>query len=593
MKHKSRESDSANKADIQQLKPMLRYLSPYKKHIIFALVALAVTSFSVLGLGKGIGYLVDKGLSGNNPHFLNVALLILLGITALLAAGTYARYYFVTYAGELVVADIRRDIYNHLLTLSPEFFEKTKAGDILSRITNDTTLLQMVVGSSLSVALRNALMFLGGALLLIHTSPKLTLIVSVIVPVVVFPIIILGKRVRGLSKKAQEQVAVLSAHAEESIGGIKTIQSFVRENLESALFGKRVQETLDVSLERIKIRSFLTAMVIMFVFGAVGFVLWIGGHDVLSGNMTAGTLSSFIFYSIIVASATGAISDVVGDLQRAAGAAERISELLNTPALIKDSAKITTLPKNIRGDICFENITFTYPSQPDKCALANFSLDIKSGETVALVGPSGAGKSTTFELLLRFYEADQGTITIDGIDVRDLKLQDLRGLFGLVPQDPVIFSGTAYDNILFGNPDASEADIKNAAIAAAAIDFINELPHGFNTYLGEKGVRLSGGERQRIAIARTFLKDPKILLLDEATSALDVENEQQVQSAFEKLMASRTTLVIAHRLSTVQNADRIVVINEGAIQEIGSHKELIEKGGLYAKLVRMQFSDQR
>jgi ATP-binding cassette subfamily B protein len=590
MKHSNHESQAVKKAEISQLKPMLHYLLPYKRHITFALIALAITSFSVLGLGKGIGYLVDKGLGSNDPHLLNIALIILLCIIALLAAGTYMRYYFITYTGELVVADIRRDIYNHLLSLTPEFFEKTKAGDILSRITNDTSLLQMVVGSSLSVALRNTLMFLGGTVLLIHTSPKLTLIVSVVVPIVVFPIIIFGKRVRRLSKKAQEQIAILSAHAEESINGIKTIQSFVREDLESSNFSNHVRETLDVSLERIKIRSFLTAMVIMFVFGAVGFVLWVGGHDVLSGKMTPGTLSSFIFYAIVVASATGAISDVVGDLQRAAGASERISELLNTKPLIQNSSKIIPLPKSIGGDISFENITFTYPSQPEKAALKSFSLDIKSGETVAIVGESGAGKSTIFELMLRFYEAEKGDIKIDGINIDDLRLQNLRGLFGLVPQDPVIFSGTAYDNILFGNPDASEADVKNAAVAAAAFDFISQLPNGFNTYLGEKGVRLSGGERQRIAIARTFLKNPKILLLDEATSALDVENEQQVQQSFDNLMYGRTTLVIAHRLSTVQKADRIVLINNGTIKEVGSHKELIEKKGLYAKLVKMQFS---
>jgi ATP-binding cassette subfamily B protein len=589
MKQRELSSDMP-KAEIRQLKPMLRYLTPYKKYIVLAVLALVVTSFSVLAIGKGLGYLIDKGLGGNDPHLLNVALLILLVIIGLLAIGTYARYYFITYTGELVVADIRRDIYKHLLKLSPEFFETTKSGDILSCITNDTSILQMVVGSSLSIALRNSLMLLGGIVLLIHTSPKLTLLVSVIVPLVVVPIIFVGKKVRVLSKQAQEQVAVLSSHAEESIGGIKTIQAFVREELENHNFSHHVNQALSVAATRIKLRSFLTALVIMFVFGAVGFVLWSGGNAVLARTMSAGTLSSFIFYSIIVASATGAISDVVGDLQRAAGSAERIADLLNTPPKITDAEYTLPLPKNFMGDIQFKNVTFTYPSQPDKRALSNFTLDINHGENIALVGASGAGKSTVFQLLLRFYDAQKGDIKIDSVSISDLKLDDLRGLFGLVPQDPVIFSGTAYENILFGNPTASEAEVKKAAEAAAAMDFINKLPNGFNTFLGEKGVRLSGGEKQRIAIARTFLKNPKILLLDEATSALDVANEQQVQKAFDNLMAKRTTIIIAHRLSTVQKADRIVVIDNGTIKEIGSHKELIEKKGLYAKLVKMQFS---
>jgi ATP-binding cassette subfamily B protein len=579
-------NSTTEKAEVVKLRPLLPYLYPYKNYIIGAVVALIITSSSVLGLGKGMGYLIDEGIGGNNPNLLNIALMILILITALLAVGTYARFFLITYAGERVIADIRRDIYQHILNMSPEFFEKTKAGDILSRITIDTTLLQAVVGSSLSVALRNTLMLIGGTALLIQTSPKLALIVAVVVPIVVVPIIILGRKLRILSKDYQDKIATISSHAEESINGIKTIQAFVREGLENKLFAGDVDESLKSALKRIRLRSLLTAIVIMFVFGAVAFVLWIGGHDVLSGQMSPGKLSSFIFYSVLVAGATGSISEVVGDLQRAAGAAERISELFCTEPSVKETIAPVKMPKKIKGDIGFDNVTFTYPSHPEKASLKNFSLDIKSGETIALVGHSGAGKSTVFQLLLRFYESLHGEIKIDSINIADLKLKDLRGLFGLVPQDPVIFSNSAYNNILFGNPEADENAVKKAAKAAAATEFIEDLSEGFDTFLGEKGVRISGGEKQRIAIARTFLKDPKILLLDEATSALDIENEKIVQKAFHDLMKNRTTIVIAHRLSTVQKADRIVVMDNGEIKEIGSHDDLIKKKGLYAKLVK-------
>lgn len=580
---------AGGKGDIKSLRPMLRYLKPYKLYAICAIIALLITSVSVLGMGKGVGYLVDKGLGQNDSGLLNTALLSLLGITVMLALGTYARFFFVTYTGERVVADIRRDIYSHILSLSPEYFERTKSGDILSCITNDTSLLQMVVGSSVSVALRNALMFFGGVLLLLHTSPKLTMIVAIVVPLVVLPIIILGKKLRLLSRESQERVSYLSSHAEESINGIKTIQAFVREGLESSVFTKLVGDSLYTATKRIRLRSMLTAIVIMFVFGAVAFVLWIGGNDVISGRMSAGELSSFVFYSIVVAGATGAISEVIGDLQRAAGASERILDLLDTDSAVKDSEETIPMHQNVKGDIEFNNVEFVYPANINKIALNGFNLDIKSGETIALVGPSGAGKSTIFQLLLRFYEIKSGSITIDGNDIRKYRLRDLRNLFGLVPQDPVIFSGTAYENILFGNPDASAEQVREAARAASAFGFINKLPEGFDTFLGEKGVRLSGGERQRIAIARVFLKNPQIVLLDEATSALDAENEQNVKEAFEKLMENRTTIVIAHRLSTVKKADRIVVIDNGMIQETGSHNELIAKNGLYARLVEMQF----
>lgn len=580
-------------ADVKlgNLKALPAYLLPYKIHLIGALIAILVTSSSVLGLGKGLGYLVDKGLgNGGNPALLNSALIILIVITIVLALGTYARFFLVTYVGESVVAKMRKEIYERIVTLSPEFFETARSGDILSRITSDTSILQVVVGSSLSIALRNTMMFIGGMALLIHTSPKLSMVVMLVVPLVLVPIIFLGRKLRKLSRVSQEKIGIVSSHAEETITGIKTIQAYVRENLEILQFNKLANDALSIAVERIRLRSMLTAVVIMFVFGSIGFVLWIGGQDVVSGKMSAGDLSSFIFYSVVVAGATGAISEVFGDLQRASGAMERIIEILSMSSTIANPAAPIKLQTNSKGDISFSNITFNYPNHPEKPSLHNLNLSIKAGETLALVGPSGAGKSTIFQLIFRFYDSQFGEITIDGVNIKNIALPELRGLFGLVPQDPLIFSGTAYENIAIGNPNASREDIIQAAKSAAAWEFIEKLPNGLDSFLGEKGVRLSGGEKQRIAIARAFLKDPKILLLDEATSALDSQNEFMVQEALKKLMQGRTTLIIAHRFSTVQEADRIVVLESGTIKEEGTHKELLKKKGLYAKLANVGFA---
>lgn len=578
-----------SKGEIRKLSGLINYLKPYKHLVIGAIIALCITSGSVLALGKGVGYLVDEGLGGSNPNILDKALLTLLAVTALLAVGTFARFYFVTYAGECVIADIRRDIFRHVVHLSPEFFETTKSGDILSRMTTDTTLLQVVISSSLSVALRNTLLLIGGLILLTITSPKLTGVVMIVVPLVVFPIIFLGKKLRRLSKISQEKISYLTSHAEETISGVKTIQAFVREERECQHFKHFVDESLKAALQRIIIRSSLTALVILFVFGSVGFVLWIGGHDVLDGSMSPGKLSSFIFYSLVVAGATGAISEVIGDLQRAAGAAERILDLLSIESTVTDPAVVSSLPLDIKGNIIFDNVTFTYPTQPHRASLKNFSLTVKAGQNVALVGPSGAGKSTIFQLLLRFYNTSHGNITIDGTNIRHVTLKQLRQSFGMVPQEPVIFSGTAYDNILMGRPDATRNEVIEAARSACALEFIENLPQGWDSFLGEKGVRLSGGQKQRIAIARIFLKNPSIVLLDEATSALDTQNEQKVQEAFNRLMNGRTTLVIAHRLSTIQNADNIVVLDGGMAMEQGKHKALIKEKGIYAKLAKLQF----
>ena len=581
--------DLPQKGNLKSLRSLRVYLKPYTLSLLGVGIALIFTSSAVLGIGKGLGYLVDKGFAQHNPDLLDKALLVLLAVTFLLACATYARYYLITYVGERVVADIRRDVYQHVIHLSPTFYETTKTGEILSRITADTALLQMAVGSSLSIALRNFLMLVGGIILLIITSPKLTGYVAFIVPAVIIPIILFGKRVRGFSRATQNKVAELASHAEQSLNGIRTIQAYVQEDWESNRFNNFVASAFTTAMKRVRMRALLTAMVICLVFGAVGLVLWIGGHDVLSGRMQAGQLSSFIFYSIVVAGSVGALSEVAGGLQQAAGATERLFELLYTKPDIHDPENPVSLSGKIEGRIEFNNITFLYPSQKEKTALESFTLQVSPGQHVALVGPSGAGKSTVFQLLLRFYDPQHGNITIDGCPIRQMKLAELRSLFGYVSQDPVIFSADAMENIRYGNPDATDEQVIEAAKAAEAYEFIAKLPQGFQTFLGEKGVRLSGGQRQRIAIARAILKNPKILLLDEATSALDTENEKLVQAALINLMKGRTTLVIAHRLSTVLTADNIVVIDNGMIDAMGTHQELTAQSGLYARLAKLQF----
>lgn len=590
----ARRMDTPKNVKLHNLKVLPKYLAPYKLHVLGAIIALFVTSFSVLGIGKGLGYLIDKGLGqGGDPAVLNTALITLIATTIILALGTFARFFLVSYIGECVVAKMRNEIYQRIISLSPEFFETSKSGDILSRITNDTSLLQVVIGSSLSVALRNLVLLVGGMALLIHTSPKLSMVVAFVVPLVLLPIILLGRRLRKLSRASQDKVGALSAHAEETITGIKTIQAYIRESLEVIFFDRLVVDARDVAIKRIRLRAILIAIVIMFVFGSIGFVLWVGGHDVVAGRMSAGALSSFIFYAVIVASATGAISEIFGDLQRASGAMERIIELLSTTSKIESPAMPISLPIGSKCDISFKDVIFSYPNHHEKPSLHGINLEIKHGETIAIVGPSGAGKSTLFQLLFRFYDASSGAINIDGINIKELALRELRGLFGLVPQDPAIFSGTAFENIAIGNPNASYADVVEAARSAAALEFIEQLPQGFDSFLGEKGVRLSGGEKQRIAIARAFLKDPKILLLDEATSALDSHNESLVQTALKKLMQGRTTLIIAHRFSTVQEADRIIVLENGIIVEEGTNKQLLKKKGLYAKLANVGFESDK
>jgi ATP-binding cassette subfamily B protein len=581
------------KAPIGRLRPVLAYLKPYRGAVAGAIVALTVAAVTVLGIGVGLRRLIDDGFRTGDGAFLDSALAGLLGVTVVLAIASYARFYLVSWIGERVVADLRRAVYGHVLGLDAAWFETVKTGEVLSRLTTDTTVLQVVVGSGLSMALRNVLLLLGGLVMLLVTSAKLTALVLLVVPVVVAPIVVYGRRVRRLSRASQDRIADVGAHVEESVNAVRTVQALGREDLERERFGARVEDAFATALGRIRARALLTAMVILLVFGAVGVVLWIGGHDVVTGRLSAGALSAFVFYAIVVASAVGALSELVGELQRAAGAAERLVELLETRPHIAPPADPVPLPAPPRGAVAFEGVTFHYPARPDRPALDRFDLAVAPGETVALVGPSGAGKTTVLALLLRFYDVDEGCVAIDGVDVRRAAPADVRACLALVPQDPVIFAASAYDNILYGRPDATPAQVRAAAEAAAAATFIDALPNGFDTHLGEKGVRLSGGQRQRIAIARAILRDAPILLLDEATSALDAESEAAVQAALGRLMQGRTTLVIAHRLATVQRADRIVVLDQGRIVAEGSHAVLLAQGGLYARLAELQFDLDR
>ena len=575
--------------DIRLLRRLGGFLRPYRGHVMAALAALTVAAGTVLAVGWGIRLLVDDGFAAGNVELLNDALLVLLVFIIFLAGATYARFFLVSWIGERVVADIRKAVFDHVLSLSPGFYETTRVGEVMSRLTADTTLLQTVVGSSASMALRNVILFLGGSVMLAITSPRLSGLAVLVVPLVLVPIIVFGRKVRRLSRASQDRVADVGAYVDESITHIRTVQAFVHEPVDRARFADRVEAAFTTAVRRIRARALLTAVVIMLVFGAVGIILWYGGHDVITGRLSPGELTAFIFYAIVVAGSMGAISEVVGDLQRAAGATERLFELLDMTTEISVPANPVALPVPVEGRVTLNDVSFRYPSRPDLPAIDGFSLEVAPGERLALVGPSGAGKTTVFQLLLRYYDPQSGSLALDSIDLRELDPSALRSQIGVVPQEPVIFSADAWENIRYGRPDASDDEVRAAAEAAAATEFLDRLPEGFATFLGEKGVRLSGGQRQRIAIARAVLRDPKVLLLDEATSALDAESEQLVQGALDRLMKDRTTIVIAHRLATVVAADRIAVLDQGRHVGTGTHDELIRQGGVYARLAALQF----
>jgi ATP-binding cassette subfamily B protein len=566
------------------------YLTPYRGRTLLALLSLLVAAGTVLAFGACLRALIDRGFAQGRPDILNYALASLLAVAVVLAIASGARFYLVSWLGERVVGDLRRDLFAHVVRLGPAWFEIKRSGDVMSRISADAQLIEQVIGSSASVALRNTLMCLGGVVMLVVTNPKLALWTLAVVPLTVVPIVVFGRQVKALSRESQARMGEMVSEGAETLDGVRTVQAFAQEDRAARRFGEATERAFVAATRRVSRRAIMTTVVIFIVFSAVGFLLWMGGHDVLTGRISAGDLSAFVFYAVLVATSGGAISETIGDLQRASGAAERLAELRAEPPSIAEPANPTALPKPVQGAVSFEGVSFRYPTRTDSLALDRFDLAVAPGETVAIVGPSGAGKTTAFNLLLRFYDPEKGAIRLDGIDIRDLALRDLRRSLAVVPQDPTLFSASVADNIRYGRPDASDAEVRAAAEAASALGFIEALPHGFATDLGARGVRLSGGQRQRIAIARALLCDPAVLLLDEATSALDAESELAVQQALDRVMRNRTTLVIAHRLATVQKANRIVVLDQGRVVDVGTHAELVRRGGLYARLAELQFS---
>jgi ATP-binding cassette subfamily B protein len=584
--------------DLQPLTALSPFLAPYRWQIVAALLALAVASAATLVLAPAARLVIDKGFSTSNTEHIGRYFLGFLLVTTVMGGASALRFYVVSWIGERVVADVRSRVYSHILSLSPHFFETTRTGEVLSRLTTDTTLVQGVIGSSASFAMRSAVMSIGAVVMMAVTSLKLTAMAFVAVPLTLVPIILLGRRVRGLSRISQDRIAFTSALAGESINAVQTVQAYTHEAADRASFSGAVEESFSAAIRRVRMRAWMTALVFTLVGACIVGVLWIGALDVLARRMTAGLLIQFIIYAVMLASSVGALSELWGELQRAAGATERLLEILATRPDIQAPAQPLQLPLPINGEVRFDNVLFRYPTRPDHAALDGLTVQIRPGEAVALVGPSGAGKSTVFQLLLRFFDVSSGSITIDGIDIRQLDPLALRAQIAVVSQDAVIFAGSITDNIRYGRSAASDAEVRAAAEAAAADEFITKIPDGYDALLGERGVTLSGGQRQRIAIARAILRDAPILLLDEATSALDAENERLVQQGLANLMAgskgrARTTLIIAHRLATIQRLQRILVLDSGKLVAEGDHATLVRQGGLYARLAALQFNAGR